>query len=244
MRYNTFVKGTSLAVGLPLLLTALILAGCSSDDSAVVPVEEPEHLMELIPPVKVAGAASVTYASMEEASAAARRHAALDMAIAKAIRTASTWHEADARARELLASPPPEAHGAAPEVVEQLVAGQMLLYAYLKGVGAPPEPGEADVLASYVARMVEHRNPSALILQPALERLSGHWSDDQIRHAAAVVFEAATAEQQAAVGKAAACADCERVEEMYMQNQRIATAVKGLRAREEAALSMLATMAR
>lgn len=162
-----------------------LLVGC--DDTATPETENsaPQLLHSFVAgtPDDVEPTMPSELSSAERKRNADQRHADF-RAFEKAVSTAAGWKEADRRVRALLEESSPVPHYRREQVAADWMFKEWLLQ-------DKSSSKKQKAIAFYTNLMIENRNPQAQVIQPALQRLEGHWSESHIAEAAGTAFHAA-----------------------------------------------------
>ena len=174
------------------ILTLLLVGlGCSQEES--VQEDDREPARESVSLVSdTLDSTSMRFPSASESGSAS--HSSVDVsAVAKfssdigsVVHAAPSWSEADQVARSRLS----ESSSVPQPLREQLAARALFGNHFGSLKNKPPLEKELDALGYYTSLLVDNRSPESWLVQPALNILSGHWSDQRMLAAIDTTLEA------------------------------------------------------
>ncbi len=195
-------------------IAILLLAGCEANTTSVERIAQAPKDAKFEPPINLAYHApgkptevsylSPVYKSKAAATSAAQRNIEYHSAIVDAIVQASV-EEADANLRaaiEQLSINKPEEERT---IIKQMAAGLFLQHR-LNKIALTDK--QLPILEYYVNILLETKNPTAWVLQPALASLEGYWTPEKIRKSALVAYNAAQGHLQAEQIRMSECPEC------------------------------------
>lgn len=240
---------TSSCSGIPILLFTLFVAGCIGEPVVEATPQE-SGLPAIAPPILIGNVMAgknageipgdTRYATESEARAASARLVNLKFQLANQIVLADDWRGAEQNIQSLVENPTADMKQFDPLAVEQMAAGMMILFRFLED--DLDSDGKVR-LGHYVQILLEHNNPTALVLYPALDALRGTWSDIQIQEAARVAYESALAYYAERQERLDSCTDCQVFEKAIQEQPAVAEALEQQQLKEEAAIESLRLMA-
>lgn len=164
------------------ILTLLLVGlGCSQEES--VQENDRKPTSESVPLVSdTLDNTSMRMSSPSESSSAS--YSSVDVsAVAKfshdidsVVYAAPSWSEADQVVQSRLS----ESSSVPQPLREQLAARALFSNHFGSLKNKSPSEKELDALGFYTALLVDNRSPESWLVQPALEHLSGHWSDQRV----------------------------------------------------------------
>ena len=160
--------------------------GCQDTTSSIAEADVEQHTLltdfsaNLLMPAALAG----KEISKEERTLIVKHSPEDQMKMSVVIQKASSWEAAHEGMKELLAE-----SSELPDYIRKQRAAVFMLKAArsLESLNDAQREG----IAEYTEMLAEYRSPEAALMLESLQKLEGHWSDEQIRFAAARSLEGA-----------------------------------------------------